>query len=193
MASQVLSGPSNPNYTNNTGQNVRIVINYMASTDGTPPQGVGGGFPQQTAPNIAPVVNTPGVAPSLTINWAGVSVTGKMGPDPVIKTGYYSILRGRRVQNVIVSGGPKFAIGRNISAAAAITKETPGFIESLFDDIPGIGGGEVSIATYAHNAGFQMGTVTMGITFPTELMLAPGQTFSAVCGVYNIVVIPENG
>jgi len=31
MASQVLSGSSNPSYTNNTGQNVRIVINYMAA------------------------------------------------------------------------------------------------------------------------------------------------------------------
>jgi hypothetical protein len=31
MASQVLSGSSNVSYTNNTGQNVRIVINYMAS------------------------------------------------------------------------------------------------------------------------------------------------------------------
>lgn len=31
MASQVLSGSSNPSYTNNTGQNVRVLINYMAS------------------------------------------------------------------------------------------------------------------------------------------------------------------
>jgi len=30
MASQVLSGSSNVSYTNNTGQNVRIVINYMS-------------------------------------------------------------------------------------------------------------------------------------------------------------------
>lgn len=31
MASQVLSGSSNPSYTNNTGQNVRIVINFMSN------------------------------------------------------------------------------------------------------------------------------------------------------------------
>lgn len=30
MASQVLSGSSNPTYTNNTGQNVRVIINFMA-------------------------------------------------------------------------------------------------------------------------------------------------------------------
>lgn len=33
MASQVLSGTSNVSYTNTTGQNVRIVINYMASAN----------------------------------------------------------------------------------------------------------------------------------------------------------------
>ena len=31
MASQVLSGSSNVSYTNNTGENVRLVINYMQS------------------------------------------------------------------------------------------------------------------------------------------------------------------
>ena len=36
MASQVLSGASNPSYTNNTGQNVRVVINYMAGTTFAP-------------------------------------------------------------------------------------------------------------------------------------------------------------
>jgi len=47
MASQVLSGASNPSYTNNTGQNVRIVINYMSGT-------ANGG---------------------IVLNWAGVSVS----------------------------------------------------------------------------------------------------------------------
>jgi hypothetical protein len=31
MASQVLSGTSNPTYTNSTGQNVRLIINFMAN------------------------------------------------------------------------------------------------------------------------------------------------------------------
>lgn len=35
MASQVLSGSSNVSYTNNTGQNVRIVINFMSATEST--------------------------------------------------------------------------------------------------------------------------------------------------------------
>lgn len=31
MASQILSGSSNATYTNSTGQNVRVVINYMTN------------------------------------------------------------------------------------------------------------------------------------------------------------------
>jgi hypothetical protein len=49
MASQVLSGSSNVSYTNNTGQNVRIVINYMKS----------GGS-------------------NISMNWAGVSVNANL-------------------------------------------------------------------------------------------------------------------
>jgi hypothetical protein len=30
-------------------------------------------------------------------------------------------------------------------------------------------------------------------TLPTEILLPPGETLNCVCGVYNIVVIPENG
>ena len=33
MAAQVLSGTGNVSYTNSTGQNVRIVINYLATPD----------------------------------------------------------------------------------------------------------------------------------------------------------------
>lgn len=35
MASQVLSGSGNVSYTNNTGQNVRIVINFMSAASST--------------------------------------------------------------------------------------------------------------------------------------------------------------
>lgn len=35
MTSQVLSGSGNVSYTNNTGQNVRIIINFMSATEAT--------------------------------------------------------------------------------------------------------------------------------------------------------------
>lgn len=77
MASQVFSGSSNPTYTNNTGQNVRVILNFLSS--------------------------------ATTISWAGVSATSSTGP------------------------------------------------------------------------------------LPKEIILAPNQTFSAICGPYNIAVIKEDG
>ena len=77
MASQVLNGANNPTYTNTTGQNVRIILNFLSSAS--------------------------------SINWAGVTASSSSGP------------------------------------------------------------------------------------LPKEIVLSPGQTFSAVSGPYNIVIIPESG
>jgi len=117
MASQVLSGSSNATYTNNTGQNVRVVINFMQN-------------PTQ-------------------MSWGGVSYTSNLS-----------------------------AIGRNVAF------QSGGYIN----------GAEISLS--ANNAFGSVipnsGLVIVG-AFPTEIMLAPTQTFSATCAVYNIVVIPEAG
>lgn len=115
MASQVLSGSGSVSYTNNTGQNVRIVINYMSSSSSS----------------------TPGII----INWGAASA-------PL------------RVQLV---GTSVSAIGRNLAFNTGTT-----------------------------GAGSN-GLLSSGNALPTELMLAPGQIFSAACGLYNIVVIPEAG
>jgi len=77
MASQVISGASNPSYTNNTGKNVRIILNFLSN--------------------------------ATAVNWAGVSASSTSGP------------------------------------------------------------------------------------LPKEIMLAPNQSFSAVCGPYNIAVLKEDG
>jgi hypothetical protein len=110
MASQVLSGSGNVSYTNNTGQNVRIVINYMAGV-------------------------TSGGGTAIILSWAGVSVNSQLT-----------------------------AIGRNLA--------TSGIISTA-------------------NNGLTAGTGNFAL--PTEIMLAPGQTFATTCGAYNIVVIPEAG
>jgi hypothetical protein len=110
MASQVLSGSSNVSYTNNTGQNVRIVINYMYG------------------------LTSVGSA-TITLNWAGVSVSA-----------------------------PFFAIGRNLATSGPVNTANNG-----------------------------LASTNISSALPTELMLAPGQTFSAQCLQYNIVVIPEAG
>jgi hypothetical protein len=77
MASQVFSGASNPTYTNNTGQNVRVILSFLSN--------------------------------ATAVNWAGVSASATSGP------------------------------------------------------------------------------------LPKELILAPNQTFSAVCGPYNLAIIKEDG
>lgn len=139
MASQVLSGSSNPSYTNNTGQNVRVVINFMASTAG------------------ASVTGTS----SITISWAGVSFTAS-GTIPSLSTGQ-------------TLPSQPLAVGRNIGAVGGTTN------------------GVNMAASQERDGSNNWFNPRTPFALPTELMLAPGQTFSAVCGVYNIVVIPEAG
>jgi hypothetical protein len=121
MASTVLSGTGPVTYTNNTGQNVRVVINYMAN---------------YSAGNY------------ISMSWAGASATG----------------------NYVL------AIGRNL----AFTEYWSG------------GGSNVTITANNMLGQYNYNAVTSA-SLPTELMLAPGQTFSATCDAYNVVVIPEAG
>ena len=120
MASQVLSGTSNPTYTNNTGGNVRVVINYMSNPSG--------------------------------MTWAGV----------------------------VIGGSNILAIGRNLAFSAGATAPS----------------NTSTVALSSNNMSMVDGSLTSELTnaaLPTEIMLASGQVFSATCGTYNIVVIPEAG
>jgi hypothetical protein len=136
MASQVLSGTSNPTYTNNTGGNVRVVINYMLSPGG--------------------------------MTWAGVSIGGPTSNILAI---------GR---NLAFSGGFSASGGGGSSAGSfSVTSE--------------------SVALSSNNMVMRDQPVPLSYleltnqALPTEIMLAPGQVFTATCGAYNIVVIPEAG
>lgn len=124
MASQVLSGSSNVTYTNNTGQNVRLIINYMSSNSAT-----------YTGAN------------TLSISWAGNSISS-------------AVVR---------------AIGRNLA----------------FSTSQNASSGTMAIS--ANNMATYDGQEFTNASFPTEIMLSSGQSFSATCGVYNIIVIPEAG
>lgn len=129
MASQVLIGSSNPSYTNNTGQNVRILINYMASCT--------------------------------SMTWEGVTVTaaattiGKSIP-PSYKSNSFSI-----------SGTISGSISPNVS------------LGSISGTLSG-GSGSLNLDP-------------VNSSFPVELTIASGQSFSALSGAYNIVVIKEDG
>jgi hypothetical protein len=168
MASQVLSGASNPSYTNNTGQNVRIVINYMQGSPYTPAVPASQGNPRAGIPGF------PGRAPinsDLTINWAGVSATSSSSAGEIVigrNLAYSTLYRE------VASGGVQAIIGTNSEGFRIIEGNVP--ISA-----------SVSLAVGSNNA------AGSGVALPTEIMIAPGQTFSAVCRIYNIVVIPEAG
>jgi hypothetical protein len=150
MASQVLSGSSNPIYTNNTGQNVRVVINYMAPSVSQRQlfaqealRAFNAQIEAQVAAGVPRILATASAQQfansfTISINWAGVSANAS-------------------------SEAGLFAIGRNLAT--------------------------VTVSQASGNNAF--GNFAFGL--PTEIILAPGQTFSAVCSTYNIVVIPEAG
>ena len=147
MASQVLSGATNASYTNNTGQNVRLIINYMSNVT--------------------------------SMTWADVTVTassttiGKSVPNVITTTSSGTItvpattgeLNGR-VDGAGTIRGPAFS--RVSGALISLQKQT-----STID----------TTTTTSESSG----------NFPVELMLANGQSFSAICGAYNIISIKEDG
>jgi hypothetical protein len=152
MASQVLTGSANPAYTNNTGQNVRVIIYYMdATTDNT-----------------------------ITVNWAGVSATAgnvtAMGKNIAFASAFYGELSGFKWwrKNQV---NPRVSMTGNNLAYVVPTIEgdlTKKGIRRWFTDTLTDG-------------------IVQSVALPTEVFLAPNQTFSAICGPYNIVVMPENG
>jgi hypothetical protein len=130
MASQVLSGSANVSYTNNTGQNVRVVINYMAN-------------------------------PTSMIWGSASNAPPRASAFP----------------------GSVLAIGRNLAFSSGVYSTT------------GFGGATVAIS--ANNMvlidSSSVPRELDNAALPTELMLASGHGFSASCGAYNIVIIPEAG
>jgi hypothetical protein len=170
MASTVLSGSSNPTYTNNTGQNVRVVINFMRSLRTTFSRGI----------------FTLG-RETLTINWAGVSQTYRTEDDTPDSRG-----------NVKTVARTVF-IGRNLAFVQSIVASE----SDLNTTNPGKNG-PVIAALSSSNAmapspandtsfNFAPSEIEVAFAFPTEIILAPNETFSAVCGIHNIIVIPELG
>lgn len=167
MASEVRSGSSNFSYTNNTGQNVRIVINFMAKT------------PDITAQKS--IIKTP-----ITLSWAGASYTSSMQAiGRNLATSYINIT----LPPVTPFRGYDSVVGGGLVAASwsfpAVVSSNNGLADTTITDIP-----YESVLLNSTQTGKK---IEGSGALPTEIMLAPGQTFSAICGVYNIVIIPEAG
>jgi len=138
MSSQVLSGASNPSYTNNTGQNVRVVINFMRNVT--------------------------------AINWAGVSATASSCTIGRNLAYTQSVTADNTVDSTIVTAKNTFVTSINTMNDIVNTIKIP----------------SSTVVSSGNNMGGNN-------SLPTELMLSSGQTFSAICGAYNVVVIPEAG
>lgn len=145
MASQVLSGSSNPSYTNNTGQNVRVIINYMETCT--------------------------------SMTWAGVTVT----PTAATTVSKDNL----QVQTTQVTIPITGSIGTpNSSFINAFLLSSP---FSYSGTGTNIGSGSLSTIAYVPTS------IGPAANLPVEIVLAPTQSFSSVCGAYNIVVIKEDG
>ena len=163
MASQVFSGASNPNYTNNTGQNVRVIINYMYATSES----------------------------RITINWAGVSVAEDgveaIGKNIACGTAWYGDFLRSGFRFFLFF----FGFGTDKNPVTAISAQNVAIrlprIERSFTSwtrgwfwwwrVPS-----------QELAGF-----SVSVALPLEIYLAPNESFSAECGAYNISVIKEDG
>ena len=140
MAAQVLSGTSNVSYTNNTGQNVRVIINFMLGTSNSPGE-------VSTPPDMSIGSSSTGI----TLSWAGVIISAPA-----------ALAMGKNVASYVGGGNALFASGGGLAMT---------------------GNGLINYKD----------TQRYSSLLPTELMLAPSQSFSATCRAYNIVVIPEAG
>lgn len=152
MASQILSGANNASYTNNTGQNVRLIINYMSNVT--------------------------------SMTWAGVTVTasattiGKNVPISYSASNFTMTIPTGYLNARIIPGGNDNIFRATINGPIDFTLQDP---RSVPTSPPNPATGTLNLVPSTNR------------NFPTEIMLANGQSFTSVCGAYNAIVIKEDG
>lgn len=173
MASQILSGASNPSYTNNTGQNVRLVINHMSNTT-----------------QVSWAGNTLNLLPVETVHVASPNYTSSIYNRNNRK--YYNINNN----NFLPGPSTGYTINSTLKLITSIEDWDGTTYGDDNYDFRGFSAGSNSdsninyYSTYPYNP---TRDYTVGFSIPSKIFLAPGQSFSAVCGPYNIVVIKEDG
>lgn len=260
MASQVLSGATNASYTNNTGQNVRLIINYMANvtsmswagvnvtgdstTIGKDIQNITGEFRQIDNSDIVGYIyktEIRTVIPTRTPARPDISSSYQVTFSPNLNPNIqaveaYKVSRAKPTKsapflwNSIIgtpsntstnnifqdanndsssplnlmtsfnSSSSTFVAGSDLKAISNPGKST---IESVGSDDPsdlfidrlsrGAFTADSNTGNGIPNIFYVPLTVSRGGNFPVELMLAPNQQFSAVCGAFNAIVIKEDG
>lgn len=207
MASQVLSGAANASYTNNTGQNVRIIINYMANVTSMSWAGV----------SVTASSTTIGKDIQNITGEFRSAVTGRLINSRIVTEGRqaeytYELKLGDKktsLTEVLVSGTtptPKNANGTYSNPLDSFNATPTNLIPTqelnpINDNVsfrPYIFGArgnstEFRVGQSGANIFYVPLTVSRGGSFPVELMLAPNQSFSATCGAFNAIVIKEDG
>jgi hypothetical protein len=147
MASQVLSGISNPSYTNTTGQNVRLIINFMQNP--------------------------------FSITWAGITQVSTFYGNEVVKTYDANLVYYRSYRWFYRYWYYPY---------------TYYYYYYYYGFYYGYWYYYDYYAYYPYWStywGWHQVPTTSVSELPSEIMLAPNQSFSAVCGAYNILAITE--
>lgn len=237
MASQVLSGVGNFSYTNNTGKNVRIFINWMSGMSTvsasvsqgvisssivltwngvkSPPTAINAINSHATVLNGVENVNgSPGTVPGYLNTYLGLPNEIMLAPGQSFSSecGTYNVViipeevpNGSLASQVLSgSSNPSYTnnTGRNVRLIinymccpySSITRTIGSQTSGPYADTPIL----LNWAGISHRCNsqylakyFKYTPLSISGQSPIEIMLAPGQSFSASCGVYNIVVIPE--
>jgi hypothetical protein len=101
MAAQVLSGTGNVSYTNNTGQNVRVVINFMSSVISMSWAGV-------THTSSVNATTAPTIGRNLAFN-AGGSGVGISANNMIVPSGGYEATEFSYPTEIMISAGQTFS------------------------------------------------------------------------------------
>lgn len=220
MASQILSGAKNVSYTNDTGQNVRLVINHLSDVSQitwagntkviTNPNSlqststgyfVGGIFiPSPTTIPIPgagrPYAKTIPRLPNDSIIGIGVFDVGGVGSKIYIEDGFGSYVRTLGVVSLIYNDYPviPFTAGPVINSSVKVfggmnqSGDRGGGVSDFSPPVQLYDAG--TEAVFRSDRSEQQDIRT---SIPKTIFLSPGQSFSAICRAYNIVVIKEDG
>lgn len=212
MPADIRSGAGNasvntPIYTNNTSQNVRVIINYMANVTSMSWSSSSGGTVNVTAEattigkdiqNITGEFR--GAEAGATIRIENASTNRrtiirelKLGDKKLTLRNYSSSYSFEPAKSEQAETGDLTNIRSNSELFSS-----ENFYSSNFWFPVGPGGyGSAELGSgrerSSANIFYVPLTVSRGGNFPVELMLSSGQSFSAVCGAYNIVAIREDG
>jgi len=163
MASQVLSGANNASYTNNTGQNVRLIINYMSNVT------------SMTWAGVTVTATRTTIGKNVPVTYSATNFTMTL-PQGRIKLTY-------TLNNRYYFTETPSSITTDVDGTVKYTRTTTPQQQFLGQpaeiDVPATGTLNLVPSTNTN--------------FPVEIMLASGETFSSTCDAYNAVVIKEDG